>query len=432
MSGKTNESVRELISAYLDGALSGSERLQAEQLFASDASAARYLDQLRATQECLRSLAPSSMRSSIAEQVVGRARALAAAEGLPSDHHVLRGARSTHTVTPVLIPSSLAAASSVEGASQPMAGGDRGWADWIPRSNRLLWSSLVTAAAAILGMVALPNLFDPMPHAEPLISQVLPSGSVSPESLPLPNDIDGIGPGADRDVSPFDSIATADEAMRPDSSGGGGLPVAREDKELSRMQFEYFMTVDAAMSREAWESSYFETLLDKAGVPQSSPITTDAELIKVLDDSLVTVSAADSGGSSANRKAALLFVRANGPNVDNLLVAMSQDRAHFLSVSYNLSVNDNRKLLGRLLRKQSMSQADGDLGARVLLGSQETTANGELVPNFVAHDPVRAVDGLGLTDQLLGGQLLGGQAGLKLSPEPVTEVLIILREPPAE
>jgi hypothetical protein len=181
------------------------------------------------------------------------------------------------------------------------------------------------------------------------------------------------------------------------------------------------------MSPEAWKDGYFDTLLQRIGVPMASPIAADAELTKLLDDSLVSVGSADSAEAADQGKAALIFIRAKGQGIDRLLVALSSDRQHFPKVSYNLAIDSERLLLRQLLRKQVAAQAGEELGARIVRGPQESLVSTRLVPNFVPREPLKAS-----AEGDLGGLSLRALDSLGQASDPVTDVLIILRELPAQ
>lgn len=470
MSGNNSESNYELLSAYLDDALDGSERRQAEHLLATDDLSARYLEQLRANRECLRSLASPSLGSSVTQRVLTQARAAALAAGLPSDHHVLRGAspdreQSNRQASPlegILIPSSLEQerqASSAHAASTPTSPAHTWTAsDWMPRSNRLLWSALATVAAAIICVAVVPNFWtDPAP--QPGLSQAIPGFSepgrdtlAGPLTVPAEEAL-ASGPSSESpgepERSPFelrDSIAASGgDGLRSGErtplsarnavpggvarvmDGSGAGDALRNDLEASNATIDYLLTVDSVMSPEAWKDGYFDTLLQRIGVPMASPIAADAELTKLLDDSLVSVGSADSAEAADQGKAALIFIRAKGQGIDRLLVALSSDRQHFPKVSYNLAIDSERLLLRQLLRKQVAAQAGEELGARIVRGPQESLVSTRLVPNFVPREPLKAS-----AEGDLGGLSLRALDSLGQASDPVTDVLIILRELPAQ
>ena len=183
MSRNNNQFDCELISAYLDDALSGSERHQAEQMLASDDQAARYLEQLRATRECLRSVASHGLTSSFAARVISQARDVAERQGLAADHHVLREAARENDCYSVqdhsVIPSSL------DSSRQSAKRTDWTATDWIPRNNRILWSALFTTAAALICMFTLPNFFfDGPAKLDGTVSQISPDSMISPGTSP--------------------------------------------------------------------------------------------------------------------------------------------------------------------------------------------------------------------------------------------------------
>lgn len=95
------ELLDQLLSGYLDDALSADERARVEQLLRSDDQIVKELDQLRQIQNSLRSISVADsevkLDSGFADRVLGEAVARAHAEGLGEDHPLIRLAEQPST-----------------------------------------------------------------------------------------------------------------------------------------------------------------------------------------------------------------------------------------------------------------------------------------------------------------------------------------------
>ena len=98
--------IDELLSAYLDDALSGDERLRVEQLLADDPKVSAEFDELKELRRSLRVLATAPASSyrlpdGFADRVVDFAVEQAKREGLDSDHPLLRIDSTRPSVLPI-------------------------------------------------------------------------------------------------------------------------------------------------------------------------------------------------------------------------------------------------------------------------------------------------------------------------------------------
>ena len=98
------ELLDQLLSGYLDDALTADERIRVEQLLQSDSEVANELEQLRALRQSLQALSrvDSDIRleQGFADRVLGAAVARAQEEGLADDHPLVRLAEQPSTATP--------------------------------------------------------------------------------------------------------------------------------------------------------------------------------------------------------------------------------------------------------------------------------------------------------------------------------------------
>lgn len=411
--GNPTEFDRELLSAYLDDALEGPERARAEEVLATHPGAVRYLDQLRSTRECLKSVPRSQLRSSLAARVLEQARAQALAEGLPGDHHVLRASPDAPSATsdaPYVVPS----------------GGDGSSKRSRRVSHRIAWAVMAVAAAVIAGLAVLPLV--PLNQPQNAVAQHEPGEKVSGEVA------SGQPASAnDEERSPFDSVA-ANDGSAPEAVGK--LPPGREpaetpsevahvssDRRRQAPALDFIMIIDAVVSTDAWESDRFEALLEKFGIPVASPIVADQDLIKVLEETRVVVGSAAEVSSGQQPRAALIYLRADATTLDRLYQAMHQDRQSFPEVVTDVSIDPN-SALHTVLRRQSSTEDQRGPAAQVLSAGAAANTTQEVAPQFIpAQRKMVSSDRSAVPS-------LGTMPSLNPSaPSAMSEAIVILRQP---
>ena len=95
------ELLDQLLTGYLDDALSADERARVEQLLQSDPEVAKELAQLRTLRQSLKAVAKADsaikLDKGFSDRVIGAAMARAHAEGLAEDHPLVRLAEQPST-----------------------------------------------------------------------------------------------------------------------------------------------------------------------------------------------------------------------------------------------------------------------------------------------------------------------------------------------
>lgn len=425
--GKKSKLDRELLSAFLDDALSDSERQQVQSLLVSDAVAARYLDEMRATRECLKTLATDSLQSSIAARVISRAQTIALSEGLPANHPVMLSMGSSANVSDAitagqsghLIPSERVNTRS----GSAIIVRDR----IATNANRLMWSGLAVLAASILCAALLPFFRNSAP--ENLISQVAPELSIDNGSSVAAPDVE---------VSPFESTLAASPVPSPDVSprspaerppsgvldtmnGSDAADSLKLDLEIAAPAFDFLLMCEAVLTQEGWKAGRFDALLDELGVSIAGTILVEPEMMTVLEESKVI--GVNTGEPASKRSGtALVFVQGNVGVLDQLIVAMESDRISFSEFSYNLAIDEKKVLLAKLLRKQAGRRNSPQASARFLVTSERPTASGQILPPFSSPKREKA-------DYPVDKALLKqSSAGMQLGGDGNGEMLIVLRE----
>lgn len=436
--GYLNQSDRELLSAYIDDVLESAERSCAEQLLATNAAAAQYVQGLRTARQCLKSVPASPLRSSLTARVLEQAHAQALAEGLPNDHHVFRAHGHAEGLGQWMGLTTDSASRSSTGQADvvPSTRHQQQSARRFSSGKSLAWSALAVAAAVVAGLAVLPL----MPGRQP--------DNVVAEHVPRADTTAGVPTTDEAERSPFDSIASKDASLatsagRDDSElgqpglprepdevahvmqGEGALDALKDDLAASEVPaLDFLMIIDAVLSPEGWETGRFEQLLDEFGIPVAGPIVTDQEFIEVLEETRVVVSSAEAAPGDEQPRAALIYLRADGATLDRLYQTMHQDRESFPQVVTDVSIGENAEL-HKLLREQALSRPQSGPLARMLSATGGAGSSEEVVPQFVPAERedkrssknVPAPSAANLSGLGLGGSM------------PMFEALVILREP---
>lgn len=447
--GNPNEFDRELLSARLDDALTGAELSRADQLLATNPGAAQYFARLRSTRERLKSVPSSKLRSSLAARVLEQARAQALAEGLPSDHHVLRAAEHNDSLVAKSVSAVLADRPSDSIDLSDLS--DRTVADQVRvipsthiassarthwSSRRVAWAALAAAAAVIAGVAIVPRLTS-VNQPQDTVAELAPQAAeAAPHTANEPSPIDSI---AASDAGSVPYAATAENSLptldsqRPERRqgevahvmrGSGAEDALKSDLAAPSRALDFMMIIDAVVSTEGWESGRFEQLLEELGIPIASPIVADQNLIQVLEETRVVVGSADADRTAQQPRAALVYVRAGGATLDRLFQAMHQDGPNFPQVVTDVSIDQGSRL-HKLLRGQSTGRQQQGPTARVLSAAIDVGSPEDVVPQFVPAQRSRMTSS-GKSSTASAGNLPGLNVGGDAS---MSEAIVILREP---
>ena len=298
-----NQFDQELLSAYLDDALSGKELADVEIWLAKDDAANRYLTQLRDQRTALKSLAAINhrgLKAGFANEVL----ALALAAG--------RDQRSMDegSMDKVQLPS--AANSTVETSTNPR---------W------MVWASLAATAAAVTWLLIVPS-FRTTEVPQTLVGNV-PLGPpdrtlVEPE-LPQP-ELPSSEPTAQPETMSIPRLADTGKHT-PDQ--------LHQPSELIQLQLVFIG--DVLVEKEAWESAKFDQLLEKYGIRYSKELVANQRLIEGLVESRVI--AGGDPDPNAEKDAALVYIDCPASAMNKLVVEIENDHENFadVQVSYALS-----------------------------------------------------------------------------------------------
>lgn len=326
---------QELLSAYLDDALTAAELSQVEQWLASDLAAATYLDQLRSNRNTLKAIAdlPTvGLKASLAARVLEKALA-AQAENVASE--------------PVRLPSN---SSSSQG---------RSW---------LAWGTLAATAAAI-GWFAIVPLF-----RQPQINTLLPDVVVVPE-------VPQADPKAPEDV-PDASEKRPEEFVGTGPTG----PDLRHDP-VDVIPLHLLFIGDVVMTESAWDAGKFDALLESYGIRFEKEIVASKQMLEGLIDSQTIVG--PDADPQSQQEAALIYIDCPAVALSKLIVKLESDGKDFLGFNFNMAMsggvpgvpNSYDKLMKSLAQQAGTSPGRGT--ARLIV-PKPSDALGKILPQFEA------------------------------------------------
>jgi hypothetical protein len=339
------EKFDELLSSYIDGALSDVERDIVEKAAEGDARVAERILQLRQqaadvaevgqklSQQALRRH-NGQRRRSMAEAVIAQAREHAIHVGLNEDHYLFGSPRMSQPVADKV----------VDKRNLPNRRTNRRWraaAAWLTGAAAL-------AAALLIALGPWRSDDEVSPH------QVASEPFVQPAEAPL---------------QPGTSAAVAENDAAADSSN--------EQFVGQFGQMTFVMVADVQITEEALRSRSLEKILTAAGIPPVQPVLADGKILKALDDSRMIVDA----DTRAAQHIFLTVIRANMQDIDTALQNIWRDSRSFPKVGLNMAI-DARAALTR----EILNSAAGRLSLSESFAIPITTV--ENAPQMAASSPL--------------------------------------------
>lgn len=351
-----NQFDQEMLSAYLDDALTAEELGLVENWLASDPAAATYLNELRSNRNTLKAIAglPAvGLRPGFADQVMARA-----LEAASNQNRELR--------LPESIPELLPSRSS-----------NQWWK----------WSVLAAAAAAVAWLAFVPTFKTPSIQPIAGISTGEPSipKPADPSNEPVPSDT---VPNVPEPKQP------GREPPKPDDPNASGKRLAgtgtRSPDELhspdSFAPLQMIFIGDAVMSKSAWESGKFDQLLDEFGIRYEKELVASKEMIEGLIESQTIVG--PDADSNSRQEAALVYIDCPAVALSKMLVKLEKDGKDFVNFNVTMAMNGGGlglpnsydKLMSAL--KKDTSPGNGRGIARLIMPDNASPELGKLLTGF--------------------------------------------------
>lgn len=307
------EKLDELLSGYIDGALSDAERELVERTAGDDARVAQRLLELRRQSDAVRELGRQLARTAagdysarsgrMAERVMAQAREQARGLGLAPDHFVFGEQASV-------------VAASQEATTEARRNNVRKWVSW----------SMV--AAAVLLAIALPWWSTPQP------APVATGESILEQERGL----------ADSTFADTDAPrSSADDERVPPATFA--KKEAQAEGRLGNVTF--VLVADIQMTAEGQRQKVLDRILNVAGITQIAPVPASPEVIKSLDEARMIVP--DQNQDPA-QPMLLTVLHAENGHLDTALQAIWRDQRHFPKVGLNLAIDARAALAREILR----------------------------------------------------------------------------------
>lgn len=314
------EQLNDLLSGFIDGALSEVERAQVEEAARSDARIAQRIKTLeqqsswirQCGNELVNAAAASSPQSSLAQRVILESQRRARELGLPDNHYTKPYAPGTAEPTQV----SPAPETSVALASSR-------------RSSRWLAGSGMVAAAALLISVT-------------WLTLVHRSGT-NPVAKPDDNSIatiEVLGGEREKGNEAQEGERHSNEPLEIDAQSMGSSLVGKSDG------MSYALVVDAQVTAKARREQVLERILAGSGIPMVAPLMANAEIRKVLDDSRMIVRNPTADANLVS----IQMLRGDIHELDLALREVWKDVESFPNVGLNLSIDSRATLMRAMLR----------------------------------------------------------------------------------
>ncbi len=354
----------ELLSGFIDGQLTASERQQVEEAIDRDPSIAEHLEQLRRQSLDLRAVGtaliattsssslesqleqalPHASASSLSSRVVELAQRRAEELGLPAGHY-LRSSSSRAEVAQQ-IPATASSRNQLRGTEQPAGVQLKRW---------LAAGALAATAATVLVIATLRW----QPTAVPTVAQqAAPAEQATRPAFPAPADM----PQTERLANSNPSNAQSDLTISPVDSNLVGRFGA----------MSMVLVVDVQITSQALRSGAIDKILATAGIPLAPAVSADHGILKALDESRLVVR----GKSGASGEVFVHVVRGDMHELDPALRQLWQDRDSFPNVSLNVSIDAHATLAREILRSLGDRYSSSDRFAVPLVSAPtEATAD---------------------------------------------------------
>ncbi len=309
------EELDELLSGFIDGALSETERRLVEEAAQADVRLEQRILLLRRQSSEVNALGKLVVDRSrrhlsqkpgltLAEAVIAQARQEAARQGLPNSHYVYG-----HVAPP----------SPVVTASQPTANELH---SRISKPRLLLAGCLVTAAAVFLAVFL----------ARPA------------------DDFSNSSNSASQSIQPPLHIAETSKPNQAEPAFDVGESVKSETPAASQLvgQFNnlsYVLVVDLQITITALRNNVLEDILSKAGIPRIQPVVADQAILKKLDQSQMIVKPR----GIDKQLTYITVIRAEMQEIESALQAIWKDTDQFPNFGLNLAVDAKAGLVQDVL-----------------------------------------------------------------------------------
>lgn len=310
------EELDELLSGFVDGALSETERRLVEESAQADVRLQQRILLLRRQSSEVNELGKLVVDRSrrqfsrkpgltLAETVIAQARKEAAKQGLPNSHYVYG-----HVASP----------SPVVTTSQPAANEQHQRV----RKPRLLLAGCLATAAAVFLAVFLARPADDFSNS---------SNSASRTVQPLLHTAESSKPNQAEPA--FDVI----ESVKSETPAASQL-VGQFDK------LSYVLVVDLQITANALRNNVLEDILSKAGIPRIEPVVADQAILKKLDQSQMIVNPRGIDKQSTY----ITVIRAEMEEIEAALQAIWKDTDQFPNFGVNLAVDAKTGLVQDVLK----------------------------------------------------------------------------------
>lgn len=343
------EQLDELLSGFVDGALTQTEQALLEEAARADARVAQRIADLRQQSSWVRQYGrglaeESSVTPGLAQRVIEVARQRGRAEGLPVDHYIQPYAESA-------VEPSRSASLSVE-----LAGRQSG--RWVA------WGGIVTAAALLVAVTW------PMwqkPDADRLAKHNSPAA-----------DLAGASDSLDSADNTNAENTNADNLVRQDSLGAEG-PLTGQASEPAQASsslvgkstgMSYVLVIDVQITAKAQRMQALEKILAAAGIPLAPPVEANPEVLKALDDSRLIVR----NPTATTQQISVQVVRGDMHEIDMAFRNVWQDRESFPNVAMNVSIDSRATLMRAMLQSAGSRFAPTDSFALPLALQPTTTS----------------------------------------------------------
>jgi anti-sigma factor RsiW len=315
-----NELIEQLLSGYLDDALSADERARVEQLLQTDEQIANELVQLREIRASLKAVAKidSTIRldNGFADRVLDAAVARARAEGLSDEHPLVRLAEQPST-------------STASGRST----------DW-----RVAGLLIGLAASIVMAVVAFRPSNDDLVADSSIsgntiaqVDQVIPDGTIEAPLEPVVDptavavtpavDVPETAVVPDANPQPMEIVSTDTRATGP-----GVTPTQEPEVKVASSDVPAMvaiMVLDVRLTDAGRESGAVRNAMELASLQPSSKLAITKEIAEFASKSY--------DAATAGNEATVLFLQAPATKLDSFYLQLMSDQVGVKSVGLTIS-----------------------------------------------------------------------------------------------
>ncbi len=437
--GIDQEFDKELISAYFDDALSGSELQLAEELLATNRSAASYLSSLQEMRAALQANPVRAPRR-FADLVLSQAMAIGQSEALPANHPIALALSRQKIATPDTAgdvhwnDTVHSATSTVVSGNETLRVNDLP-SDVSDKKSSRSWQrfaaiAAASAAAILFGFIGIRNWVNrPDSNSEMKMNSLANLDKIQVDDK-TNLDPANSGNGSDVAVSPFDNRSPIEDPKIDDTQMADAKS-ARDDSTSvpvnvqPEVKLSYLMILDVVVSEEAWKAGRFDSLLSEVGIPLASPITADAGIAQALEDTRVIVGETEADPQGA--RASIVFLHSTATRFDRLLNSIYNEKENFPDVQADLSMDPKGLLLLKLLQTQTAQAQSGKSDSAHIVSassiSSGSVSGANVAPQFNSNKARSSKPASSVRRPSPVASSV-----LKMGNNPFIEVLVILRQ----